>query len=46
MMLTEWISTASFFLINPIGDFNLHIDAPAESDEALYGVTKQTTVNH
>lgn len=44
-MLTDWISPASFFLINPTGDFNLHIDAPAESNEALYGDTRQTTVD-
>lgn len=45
IVLTKWIPAASFFLINPIGDFNLHIDAPAESDEALYGDKRQATVD-
>lgn len=42
-MLIGQPSKASFFLINPVSDFNMHIDAPAESDEALYGDKRQTT---
>jgi hypothetical protein len=27
---------ASYFMRDPVEDFNMHIDAPAERDEELY----------
>lgn len=35
--------SAASFLIDPIHDFNMNIDAPAESQEALYGHTGLAT---
>jgi hypothetical protein len=36
------VSTASCFLIDSAEAFNLHVDAPAEKEEAIYGAGLNT----
>ena len=39
-LVTNICRTVSFFFLDEKKDFNPRIDAPAESEEALYGTTK------
>jgi hypothetical protein len=34
-----FLRTAAIFLVDPVKEFNMHIDAPAEKEEDLYSRT-------